>query len=88
MKLRSILAVFTLLVAVKGAWMAAIVSPVMLGIGAVLSAIDKEVLNVHPIGCPCCSHSFSSWKSWLPFINKQAAAEPEKDDREFEKYEK
>ena len=66
MKLRSIFVVFTLLVVVKGAWMAAIVSPVVLGLGAVLSAIDQEVLNVQ---------SFE-WKSWLPFINKQAADNP------------
>ena len=73
MKLRSIFVVFTLLVVVKGAWMAAIVSPVMVGLGAVFSAIDQEVLNVQ---------SFE-WKSWLPFINKQAAAEP---DPKGEKY--
>ena len=40
---------------VKSAWWAAAVQPVILSLGAVLGALDQDVLNI----------------SWLPFINKQ-----------------
>ena len=46
MKLRSILALFTLIVMVRGAWFAAAVQPVILSLGAVLSAVDQDVLDV------------------------------------------
>ena len=46
MKLRSILALSTLCVIVKGAWWAAAVQPVILSLGAVLSAIDLDVLDI------------------------------------------
>ena len=62
MKLRSILALFTLIVMVKGAWLAAAVQPVILSLGAVLSAVDLDALDVQ----------FTGLKSWLPFISKQA----------------
>ena len=60
MKLRSILALFTLIVMVRGAWFAAAVQPVILSLGAVLSAVDLDVLDVQLTGI----------KNWLPFINK------------------
>ena len=60
MKLRSILALFTLIVMVRGAWFAATVQPFILSLGAVLSAVDQDVLDVQLNGI----------KSWLPFINK------------------
>ena len=40
MKLRYIIAIFTLSVMVKGAWWAAAIQPVILGFGAILTAID------------------------------------------------
>ena len=61
MKLRDILALFTLIIMVRGAWFAATVQPIILSLGAVLSAVDLDVLDVQLNGI----------KSWLPFINKQ-----------------
>ena len=46
MKLRNIAALLALSVVVKGAWMAAVAQPVILGIGAALAAFDSEVLDV------------------------------------------
>ena len=40
MKLRDIFAIFTLSFMVKGAWWAAAIQPVILGFGAILTAID------------------------------------------------
>ena len=57
MKLIDIFALFTLSVIVKSAWWAAAVQPVILSLGAVLSAIDLDVLDVQPV----------KWKNWLPF---------------------
>ena len=45
MKLAEIFLLFTLSVMTKGAWLAAVVQPVILSIGAILSAIDLEVLE-------------------------------------------
>ena len=56
MKLKSIFALFTLSVMVKGTWLAAVVQPVILSLGAVLGALDLDVLDVQYL---------------LPFINKQ-----------------
>ena len=60
MKLREIIAIFILSISVNGAWWTAAVQPVILSLGAVLSAIDLDVLDVQTIGL----------KNWLPFINK------------------
>ena len=65
MKLRDILALFTLIVMVRGAWFAAAVQPVILSLGAVLSAVDLDALDVQ----------FTGFKSWLPFISKQDTKE-------------
>ena len=67
MKLKDIFALFTLCVIVKGAWFSAAVQPVILGFGAVLSAINSDVLDVQ---------LFEGKNSWLPFINKQDKTEP------------
>ena len=61
MKLSIIFAQFTLIVIVKGAWWAAAVHPVVLGFGAVMSAINLDVLNLQSI----------ELKNLLPFVNKQ-----------------
>ena len=60
MKIRDIFVLFSLSVIVKGTWWAAAVQPVILSLGAVLTAFDKDVLNLEPI----------QWKNWLPYINK------------------
>ena len=65
MKLRDIFALLTLTVMVKGAWLAAAVQPVIVSLGAVLTAVDLDIFDMQPI----------QWKSWLPFINKQASDE-------------
>ena len=45
MNFKVIFALLTLIVFVKGAWWAAAVQPVILSLGAVLSAIDQDVLD-------------------------------------------
>ena len=49
MKLGGIFALFTLNVMVKGAWFIAAVQPVILSIGAILAAIDLDVIDVQPM---------------------------------------
>ena len=46
MRLRGIFALFTLVVMAKGAWWVAAVQPVILSIGAFLTAIDLDVLDL------------------------------------------
>ena len=48
MKLKGILALFSLCVIVKGTWLAAIVQPVILGFGAVLTALNQDDLELDP----------------------------------------
>ena len=75
MKLESIIALFTLIVMVKGAWWAAAVQPVILTLGAVLGTIDKDVLDIQAI----------EWRNLLPFINKQDAEVPKDAKKQDEK---
>ena len=60
MKLTLIFAILSLCVIVKGTWWAAAVQPVILSLGAVLTTINQDVLDVASI----------QLKTWLPFINK------------------
>ena len=61
-QLIGIFALFTLSEIVRSAWLIAAAQPVILSLGAMLAAIDLDVLDV----------------SWLPFVNKQeASAQPE-----------
>ena len=56
MKLITILALFQLNVLVKCIWMAAVAQPIILGFGAILTALNSDVFdNVQPI----------EWKNWL-----------------------
>ena len=77
MKLESIIALFTLIVMVKGAWWAAAIQPVILSLGAVLGTIDKDVLDIQAI----------EWRNLLPFINKQDAEVPKDAKKEDEEEE-
>ena len=61
MKLRTILATLTLSVMVKAFWAAA-VQPVLLSLGAVLTALDLEALDMEPI-------DFKSY--WMSFAKKK-----------------
>ena len=61
MKLKYIFALLSLCLIVKGAWWAAAVQPVILSLGAVMGALDRDVLDVQSI----------EWKGWMPFINKK-----------------
>ena len=70
MKLNTIFALFTLIVMVKGAWWAAAVQPVLLGLGAIFSAIDSEVVDIQLL---------------QPFVNKQDKTETEPVVNEEEK---
>ena len=45
MKLYSIVVFFTLINIVKGAWWAAAVQPVILGFGAILTALNQDALE-------------------------------------------
>ena len=49
MKVFSIFALLTLIVMVKGTWWTAVASPVILSLGAILGALDLDVLNVESI---------------------------------------
>ena len=49
MKVSSIFVSFSLIVIVKGAWFIAAVQPVILTLGAVLGAIDLDVLDAETI---------------------------------------
>ena len=49
MKVASIFVSFSLIVIVNGALWAAVVQPVILTLGAVLGAIDLDVLDAEPI---------------------------------------
>ena len=46
MKLSSIFILFTLIVIVKGAWWAAAVQPVILGLGAILTTFNQDVIDL------------------------------------------
>ena len=60
MKLSNILVLFSLIVIVKGAWWAAAAQPVLLGFGAVLTALNQNGLDVESL----------ELKQLLPFLNK------------------
>ena len=49
MKLLTLIALFTLIVMVKGAWWAAATQPVLLGLGAVLGVLNLDVSDIKPI---------------------------------------
>ena len=67
MKFVSIVAFLTLIKMVKGVWWAAAVQPLILSLGAVLGALDLDVLdNVQPFDL----------RNFLPFINKQEKTRP------------
>ena len=50
---------------VRGAWWAAAAQPVILSIGAILAAIDLDVLDIQPI----------EWKNWLKFEKEKEDAQ-------------
>ena len=49
MKISDIFALFTISVMVKGTWIS-VIQPVILSIGALLAAIDLDVLDLQSIG--------------------------------------
>ena len=49
MKSFSILAILSLSVIVKGAWWTAAVQPIILTLGAVYTAIDRDILDLEPV---------------------------------------
>ena len=55
MKLREIFVLFTLSAIVKGIWLAAVAQPVILGLGALLAALDLDVLDLQTI----------KWNNWF-----------------------
>ena len=63
MKLREVFALFTLSMVVKGSLWAVAVQPVILSLGAMMAAVDQDVLNVH----------FFDWKSWFrPAVDEKS----------------
>ena len=59
MKFSIIYVHFILIAYVRGAWLAAIVQPVIVGLGAVLTALNQDGLDIEP------------FEFKLPFLNKQ-----------------
>ena len=49
MKLSSIIALYTLVVIVKGAWWATLAQPIILGFGAAFAALDLDLVHLQPI---------------------------------------
>ena len=77
MKLSSLIALFTLIMMVKGVWWAAGVQPVILSLGAILGAIELDVLN---------NVELVEFRNFLPFINKMDKNKPKiayKEDEDF-----
>ena len=73
MKLSDIFALFALSVIVKGSWLAAAVQPVILSIGAVLTAIDLDVHQTLPF----------EWRNWQIFkSDKEETTSDSKGDDE------
>ena len=74
MKLTVICVLFALSKIVKGAFWFAAVQPVLLGFGAILTAINQDVLDLESI----------QLKHWLPFINKQSETKSKNEEVEDE----
>ena len=60
MKSQIIIALFTLVMMAKGAFWTGAIQPFILSLGAILGAIDSDVLEVDSI----------KWRNFLPFVNK------------------
>ena len=60
MKLKLIFVFLTLTLVAKGFWLAAAVQPVLLSLGAVLTVLNQDALDIQPI----------EMKNWLPFAKK------------------
>ena len=73
MKLQSIFVISTLILIVRGAWWAAAVQPLVLGFGAILTALNQDVLDVESI----------ELKGWLPFVNKLEESKDEEEEIEY-----
>ena len=62
MRIREVFTLFALSVIVKGSLWAAAVQPIILSLGAMMAAVDQDVLNVH----------FFDWKSWFrPVVDEK-----------------
>ena len=70
MKLRGIFALFAICVIVKGAWWAAATQPVIMSLGAVLTATNSDVLDVHSFDW---REIYENLKKWIgiPSGNKE-----------------
>ena len=77
MKLKGVFALLSLSVMVKGTWWSAAVQPLILSLGAIMGAIDLDVLDVQPMKF--------EWKKLIPFINKNVNVEPAKEDEDVNK---
>ena len=66
MKLRGIFALFTIVVMVKATWWTAAVQPVILSLGAVMSATNSDVLDAHSFEWRELYESFKEWIQ-IPF---------------------
>ena len=77
MKLSAILALFSLIVVVKGVWAPFIPKAIILSLGTVLTAINVSNYNKTSIIDDFASLDFN-WRNWLPM--KKKADEPTKQD--------
>ena len=62
MQLITVFVSLTLIVIVKGAWLAAVTQPVILGLGAVMGAFNMDVFDAQPM----------TWGIFVPTFNKNA----------------
>ena len=74
MQLNTFFALFTLVMMVKGAWFAAVAQPVILGLGAVMGALNMDVFDAQPITWNILIPMFNPNKKTKEFIEKQKAA--------------
>ena len=62
MQLNTIIALLALVEIVKGAWLAAVTQPVLLGLGAIMGALNMDVFDAQPM----------TWGIFIPTFNKNA----------------
>ena len=82
MQLNTLFALFTSVMMVKGAWFAAVAQPVILGLGAVLGALNMDVFDAQPIRWDIFVPLFNPNKKSKEFMEKQKAAKEKIEDND------
>ena len=76
MKLINIFALYFLILKVKGAWWAAAAQPVILTLGAVLGALNLDILDVQPI---------TTWNIFVPNYGAHNSSFKNREKIDYEK---